>query len=69
MVRDTVDADWRPLHEVGQEDALSTAPLAFGSDGDRLLMITSRDANAGRAGCPEGRAMRGRPMVDRSYLK
>ena len=48
MVRDTVDADWRPLHQVGQEDSLSTSPLAFSADGSRLLMITSKDANAGR---------------------
>jgi len=48
MVRDTVDADWRPLHQVAQEDSLATSPLAFSSDGSRLLTITSKDANAGR---------------------
>jgi len=48
MVRDTVDDAWRPLHEVGQEDALATSPLGFSADGSRLLMITSKDANAGR---------------------
>jgi dipeptidyl aminopeptidase/acylaminoacyl peptidase len=48
MVRSTVDEDWRPLHQVGQEDALATSPIAFSSDGTRLLMITSKDANAGR---------------------
>ena len=48
MVRDTEDADWRPFLVVGQEDSLSTSPLAFTADGSSLLLLSSRDANAGR---------------------
>jgi dipeptidyl aminopeptidase/acylaminoacyl peptidase len=48
MVRDTPDAEWRPLLEIGQGDSLSTSPIGFDGDGDRLLMISSVDANAAR---------------------
>ena len=48
MVRDTEDADWRPFLQVGQEDSLSTGPIGFSADGTALLMISSKDANAGR---------------------
>lgn len=48
MVRDGDDDDWWPLHEVGQADSLATWPVAFDADGSRLLMISSKDANAGR---------------------
>lgn len=47
-VRDSVDAEWRTVHEVGQEDSMTTMPLAFSADGTRLLVVSSRDANAGR---------------------
>jgi dipeptidyl aminopeptidase/acylaminoacyl peptidase len=48
MVRDHVEADWRPLLEVAQVDSMSTQPLGFDADGGRLLMISSADANAAR---------------------
>ena len=48
MVRDTADSDWRPFLVVGQEDSLSTGPVAFTADGSALLMLSSKDANAGR---------------------
>ena len=48
MVRDTEDDDWRPLLVVGQEDSLSTAPVAFSGDGRSLVLMSSKDANAGR---------------------
>ena len=48
MVRDTEDDDWRPFLQVGQEDSLSTGPIGFTADGTALLMISSKDANAGR---------------------
>jgi dipeptidyl aminopeptidase/acylaminoacyl peptidase len=57
MVRDTEDADWRPLLEVDQEDALTTQPLAFSLDGKSLLVISSVGANAGclvRLDCATG---------------
>lgn len=48
MVRDTTDDEWRPLLVVGQEDSLSTGPVAFTADGQSLIMLSSKDANAGR---------------------
>ena len=48
MVRDSRDEEWRPVHEVTQEDALSLSPLSFDGDGKRLLTLTSAGANAGR---------------------
>jgi dipeptidyl aminopeptidase/acylaminoacyl peptidase len=48
MVRDGADDDWRALLEVGHDDALVTAPLAFGGDGRRLLALSSQGANASR---------------------
>jgi dipeptidyl aminopeptidase/acylaminoacyl peptidase len=48
QVRDTEDAPWRTLLEASQEDALSTAPLAFSRDGASLLAISSVGANTGR---------------------
>ncbi|MDP9386719.1 MAG: S9 family peptidase [Actinomycetota bacterium] len=48
LVRDGDGDDWRPLLQVGQEDALTTAPVDFTAEGDALLMVSSLDANAGR---------------------
>ena len=53
MVRDSggggaEDDGWRPLLEAGPEDALTTGPVAFSADGASMLMISSKDANAGR---------------------
>ena len=48
MVRDKVEDDWRVLLQVGQEDSLSTYPLAFTADGKGLWSISSAGANTGR---------------------
>ena len=48
MVRDSVEADWRPLLVAGQEDALTTSPVSFDRDGHRMLCISSLGANTGR---------------------
>jgi dipeptidyl aminopeptidase/acylaminoacyl peptidase len=48
MVRDTEGDEWRPLLEVGQEDALTTEPLAFTADGAGLWAVSSVGANSGR---------------------
>ncbi|HSR23660.1 MAG TPA: S9 family peptidase [Candidatus Eisenbacteria bacterium] len=48
LVRDDERSPWRQLHAVGQEDALTTAPLGFTADGSALLMLSSRDANTSR---------------------
>ena len=48
LVRDAGDAPWRPLHEVGLEDAFSTSPVGFTRDGAGLLLVSSRDANTAR---------------------
>lgn len=48
LVRDRVDDEWRPVLQVGQEDALTTAPQSFSKDGRRLLLVTSEGANAAR---------------------
>ncbi len=48
MVRDTVDAEWRPLLVAGQEDALTTSPVSFDRAGGRVLCISSVGANTGR---------------------
>lgn len=44
MVRDSEQADWRPLLPVGYDDAMSTAPIGFSAHGNRLLCITSHEA-------------------------
>jgi len=48
MVRDTADDEWRELLHYGQDDALTTSPLAFTLDGTALWVISSVGANAGR---------------------
>jgi dipeptidyl aminopeptidase/acylaminoacyl peptidase len=48
VVRDSPDEEWRPLLDVGPDDALTTAPIAFSLDGRRLLAISSVGFNAGR---------------------
>jgi dipeptidyl aminopeptidase/acylaminoacyl peptidase len=48
LVRDTVEDEWRPLLQVGQEDALTTYPMAFTLDGNGLWAISSAGANTGR---------------------
>jgi dipeptidyl aminopeptidase/acylaminoacyl peptidase len=48
MVRDTPDDEWRTLLQVGQEDALTTYPLAFALDGSALWAVSSQGANTSR---------------------
>ena len=48
MVRDDEQAEWRPILEVGQDDALTTSPISFTLDGAALWAVSSVDANAGR---------------------
>ncbi len=48
MVRDTVQDEWRPLLQYGQDDSLTTEPVAFTQDGTALWVISSVGANAGR---------------------
>ncbi len=49
LVRDDEQAPWRPLLQVGIEDAMSTGPVTFNADGTRLLCMSSVDANATQA--------------------
>ncbi|MDQ4134173.1 MAG: S9 family peptidase [Actinomycetota bacterium] len=48
FVRDSEDDEWRPILEAGQDDALTTSPIAFTADGTGLWAVSSVDANAGR---------------------
>jgi dipeptidyl aminopeptidase/acylaminoacyl peptidase len=50
LVRDheSDDAEWRLLLEVGLEDVLTTSPVDFNRSGDRLYLVSSVEANAGR---------------------
>ena len=48
MVRDSHDDEWRELLQWGQDDALTTSPVAFTLDGAGMLMVSSVGANAGR---------------------
>lgn len=48
MVRDAEEDEWRPLLQWGQDDSLTTSPLAFTLDGAGLWMVSSVGANAGR---------------------
>jgi len=41
-------AEWRPLLQYGQDDALTTEPVAFTLDGGALWVISSVGANTGR---------------------
>jgi dipeptidyl aminopeptidase/acylaminoacyl peptidase len=47
-VRDADDGEWRPFLTAGPDDALTTRPLAFTPDGERLIAVSSVGANAGR---------------------
>ncbi len=49
LVRDDEESDWRPLHEVGPDDALALHALGFDAAGTRLLTISSAGANASQA--------------------
>jgi dipeptidyl aminopeptidase/acylaminoacyl peptidase len=48
MVRDSAEADWRPLLTVPADDALTSDPIAFSEDGGSLLGVSSVGANTGR---------------------
>jgi dipeptidyl aminopeptidase/acylaminoacyl peptidase len=48
LTRTDDTADWKPLLVAGSEDALTTSPITFDADGERLLVISSVDANAAR---------------------
>ena len=48
MVRDDEESEWRPILEVGQDDALTTNPISFTLDGSALWAVSSVGANAGR---------------------
>ena len=48
LVRDAPDSDWRPLLQVGHEDALTTSPIDFTADGSGIYGITSVGANTAR---------------------
>jgi dipeptidyl aminopeptidase/acylaminoacyl peptidase len=48
MVRDDGEGEWRLALLVGQEDALTTSPVAFSRDGGSLLLVSSEQANAAR---------------------
>jgi dipeptidyl aminopeptidase/acylaminoacyl peptidase len=48
VVRDSPEKDWRPLLDVGPDDALTTAPIGFSLDGRQLLTISSVGFNTGR---------------------
>lgn len=50
LVRDDAEGEWRPVHQVGLEDSLTTNPITFSLDGTKLMMIASKDANSGRIG-------------------
>jgi dipeptidyl aminopeptidase/acylaminoacyl peptidase len=48
MVRDNGNDEWRPLLQYGQDDSLTTEPVAFTLDGTAMWVISSVGANAGR---------------------
>jgi dipeptidyl aminopeptidase/acylaminoacyl peptidase len=48
LVRDTAEADWRPLLTIPADDALTSEPIAFSEDGSSLLGTSSVGANTGR---------------------
>jgi dipeptidyl aminopeptidase/acylaminoacyl peptidase len=47
-IRGGAGADWRTLVTWGPHDALSSGPVGFTRDGERLYLLDSRDANAAR---------------------
>ncbi|MGH3159463.1 MAG: TolB family protein, partial [Streptosporangiaceae bacterium] len=48
MVRDGADGEWRLLFTIPAEDALTTQPIAFSTDGGSLLALSSLDADTAR---------------------
>ncbi len=47
MVRDDEESEWRPILEIGQEDALTTSPLDFTLDGKAMWAVSSKGFNTG----------------------
>jgi dipeptidyl aminopeptidase/acylaminoacyl peptidase len=48
LVRDSAEADWRPLLTIPAEDALTSDPIAFSEDGGSLLGTSSVGAETAR---------------------
>jgi len=48
VVRDDVSSEWRPLLQVGPDDAESTGPVGFTKDGTAMYAQTSVNANTAR---------------------
>ena len=48
LVRDSAEADWRPLLTIPAEDALTSDPIAFSEDGGALLGTSSVEAETAR---------------------
>ena len=48
LTRETESDEWKPILQVGQEDALTTGPELFSADGKSLYVTSSAGANAGR---------------------
>ncbi|HZS75821.1 MAG TPA: S9 family peptidase [Ktedonobacteraceae bacterium] len=48
LVRDTTEAEWRPLLTWGPEDNQTSGPVGFTLDGKALYLEDSRGVNAGR---------------------
>ncbi len=48
VVRESEEADWRPLVVVGSDDALTTGPIGFGQDGASIYLQSSIEANTAR---------------------
>ncbi len=48
LVRDTEDASWETILTWGSEDNMTSYPITFTRDGGSLLMVDSRNSNAGR---------------------
>ncbi|MFH1502438.1 MAG: S9 family peptidase [Candidatus Eisenbacteria bacterium] len=48
LVRDSEDARWEALLTWGPEDNMTSYPITFSRDGGSLLMVDSRNVNAGR---------------------
>jgi dipeptidyl aminopeptidase/acylaminoacyl peptidase len=48
LVRKDEDGTWKSILTWGDEDNMVSSPVSFTKDGDSMLMIDSRNANAGR---------------------
>ena len=48
LVRDSAEADWRPLLTVPADDALTSDPIAFSEDGGSIVGVSSVGTNTGR---------------------